>query len=277
MIEALAALTIAGLALVAELAIRRAVAAMKRWTLPTLPKRAPRPPREPKTPVARGGQAMAYLLLVGGTLTTVAANYAHAEENVGAKALSAVIPVLLFFAFHMAARDGRWLIRAGTGAVALFCFAISYDHISGLAKDYGESDGSAVLYPLAIDGAMIVATFVLSRTSDRTASESVRETIRVPARPAPPRTAVAHALSSDPKPVLSAPVEDRTVLSPVRPKRSPEDNEARLSAAREIADDLGDNLSRAKLVERLNKQGYTISTGAAAALVRELKAARPSR
>src|SRR3954453_5325956 len=95
-------------------------------------------------------RGMAYLLLGAGTLATVAANYAHAQQNPGAKALSAAVPVLLFIAFHVAAIDGRWWIRVSTGVVALFCFAISYDHISALAVRYGEGRLSSVLYPLAI-------------------------------------------------------------------------------------------------------------------------------
>ena len=223
------------------------------------------------------GRVMAYALLAGGTLATVASNYAHAEDHFGAQALSAVIPVLLFGAFHVAAYDGRWLIRGGTGVVALVCFGISFDHIRSLALRYGESDASAVLYPLGIDGAMIVATFVLSR------SRTVEDKPLSPAKTRPlttprsaidnwgQRTAVAHALSSDPKPaVLSSPVEDKAKTPVLRS----EDNEARLSAAQKIADDLGDSLSRARLIEGLKAQGFKISTGAAADLTRELKAGR---
>jgi hypothetical protein len=229
-------------------------------------------------------RGMAYLLLGAGTLATVAANYAHAHSNPGAKALSAAVPVLLFIAFHVAAVDGRWWIRVSTGVVALLCFAISYDHISSLAVRYGEKGLSPVLYPLAIDGAMIVATFVLSRparTEDKPAVLSAKA-VREPVRPKPA------VLSETPKPVLSAVPEDKPrtngfvrALPPVRPKQedSPADSlsrssEARLAAARKIAEELGDGLNRAALVERLKEQGYRISTQAAADLTRELKAAR---
>jgi Protein of unknown function (DUF2637) len=219
------------------------------------------------------GRLMAYVLLAGGTLATIAANYAHAKETPGAKLLSAAIPCLLFVAFHVAAQDGRWHIRGLTGAVAVLCFAISYDHISGLAREYDESKVSAVLYPLAIDGAMVVATFVLSRTADRARTEDkpVPSPVRKPVRAAPSvPDAVLPAVPEDKVPVngFHRPMPKRTE----RPVRA--DDEARLSAARKIADELGDKLSRASLVERLKEQGYPISTGAAAALVRELKAAR---
>ncbi len=234
-----------------------------------------------------GPKFMPYLLLAGGTVATIAANYAHASENIGAKALSAVVPALLFVAFHVAAFDGRWQVRAGTGLVALFCFAISYDHISALAKSYGESDVSSVIYPLAIDGTMIVATFVLSRTADRTAAgasavlsvpATVAEPVRKPVRPAVP---APKAVLSEDKPALSPVLpEDKVVLNgfdrpkPVRPRTEPADNDARLSAATRIAAELGDNLSRTTLVKALKAEGYKISTNEAATLTRELKAAR---
>jgi hypothetical protein len=239
---------------------------------------------------------MAYLLLTGGTVATVAANIAHAHDNFGAKALSAAVPALLFVAFHVAAADGRWWIRTTTGAVAVLCFAISYDHISALATKYGESKTSSVLYPLAIDGAMIVATFVLSRTADRTTvgvspvlseDKPALSSVRKPVRPAVLK----------PEPVLSAVLgEDRTKLDgfisprtedspprtngfarplPPRTERTaPKDNDARLSAATRIAAELGDKLSRTSLVEALKAEGYKISTNEAAKMARELKAAR---
>jgi Protein of unknown function (DUF2637) len=212
------------------------------------------------------GRGMAYLLLGAGTLATVAANYAHAHQNPGAKALSAVVPVLLFIAFHVAAQDGRWWIRVTTGVVAFLCFAISYDHISTLAKSYGESDVSAVLYPLAIDGAMIVATFVLSRPAKVADSPApvVPKPVRPVVRPSEP------VLSED-KPRTNGFVRP---LPPVRPRTDPKDNEARLSAATRIAADLGDKLSRETLTKALRADGYTINTNEAATLTRELKAAR---
>lgn len=224
------------------------------------------------------GRGMAYLLLGAGTLATVAANYAHAHQNPGAKALSAVVPVLLFIAFHVAAIDGRWWIRVSTGAVALLCFAISYDHISALAQSYGESETSSVLYPLAIDGAMIVATFVLSRPARTEDKPAVLSAPAVP-KPVRPKPVV---LSETPKPVLSVdgyiadgPRTNGFVRPmPVRPSAAPKDNDARLNAARKIAEELGDKFNRAALIEQLKVQGFKISTQAAADLTRELKAAR---
>jgi hypothetical protein len=224
-----------------------------------------------------GPKFMPYLLLAGGTAATIAANYAHAEENIGAKALSAAVPALLFVAFHVAARDGRWWIRVTTGAVAVLCFAISYDHIYSLARSYGESELSAHLYPLAIDGAMIVATFVLSRSADK-AAVGASAVLSVPAtRPEPVRKAVPA-----PAPVLS---EDKPEdkprtngfvrpMPPVRPRTEPKDNSARLSAATRIAAELGGKLCREKLVAALKAEGYKISTNEAATLTRKLKAAR---
>jgi hypothetical protein len=218
---------------------------------------------------------MAYLLLTAGTLATVAANYAHAHVNPGAKALSAVIPGLLFIAFHVAAVDGRWWIRASTGAVAVLCFAISYDHISALARSYGESETSSVLYPLAIDGAMIVATFVLSRparTEDKPAAVVPKPVRRTADKPEPLRVGDGRDRTGD-SPRTNGFVRPLPP-KPVRPAPVPKDNEARLSAATRIAQELGDSLSRGALVKALKEQGYRISTNEAAILTRELKAAR---
>lgn len=231
--------------------------------------------------VNRSARVMAYLLLLAGTGATIAANIAHAHPNVGARALSAVIPVLLFGAFHVAAHDDRPIIVWGTGILSVVCFGISYDHISALAIRYGESRLSSVLYPLGIDGAMIVATFVLSR-AQRTEGKPLSAPVdRVPqiVRPATVVRPVAHALSSDPKPgVLSATVEDKSPVedkTPATVRKQPKtaDNDARLTAAQEIADNLGrDKLTRAKLVEELAKRNFRIGTTDAAALTKELKA-----
>lgn len=276
-LNVLCALAIAGAALLAELGIRRAVAAVRRWKLPTWRPSLPRPKRPPSA----GKQFMAYALLAGGTGATIAANYAHAADNIGAKLLSAVIPVLLFFAFHIAAADGRWHIRVGTAAVALVCFAISYDHISHLAKDYNEGDLSAVLYPLGIDGAMIIGTFVLSRTADsvRTEDKPVLSPVRKPVRPVPTPRIDGYIAPEPGDRIGDKPRTNGFVrpMPPVRPKPVPGDNKARSDAAREIADELGDSLNRAVLVERLKAQGFKIGSQAAADLTRELKAARLSR
>jgi hypothetical protein len=285
MIETLTALAVAGLAYGGEWLIRYVVATVKMW-LTLRAEREPKParvkvPRMPKVKQPSkpaGGRFMAYLLLAGGTLATVAANYAHAHENIGAKLLSAVVPMLLFIAFHVAAADGRWWIRVSTGVVALVCFAISFDHIMHLAGSYGESDLSAVLYPLAIDGAMIVGTFVLSRTADRTAAAlsapapvSVPKPVRPAVRaPEPVLSAVPPVLSED-KPRTNGFVRP---MPPRTEKPVPKDNDARLSAATRIAKELGDKLSRETLVKALKEEGYKISTNEAAALTRQLKAAR---
>lgn len=266
-LNVLCALAIAGAALLAELAIRRAVASVALWwKVRTISKPLRAPVRTERRAMPTGGKVMAYLLLLAGTAATMAANIAHAQENIGARALSAVIPALLFMAFHVAAYDQRRIIRVGTGVVAVLCFGISYDHISALARRYGEGNLSAVLYPLAIDGAMVVATFVLSRPATvRTEEPSVRPK---PVRKAEPVLPAVLSETHEDSPRTNG------FVRPMPPRTVRTDNAARLSAAQKIADDLGDSLSRARLVEELKKQNYSISTGAAAALVRELKAAR---
>lgn len=284
MIESFVALAVAGLAYGGEWLIRHVVAGVKAWRY-LRPEREPKPARVkvPRVPKAKrpshpatGGRRMAYALLGGGTLATVAANYAHAHENFGAKALSAVIPVILFGAFHIAAVNNLWYIRLSTGVVAILCFTISYDHISSLARSYGETDLSSVLYPLGIDGAMVVGTFVLSRTAAvLSAPASAPVAVPKPVRPAvrasePVLSAVPPVLSED-KPRTNGFARP---LPPRTEKPVPKDNDSRLSAATRIAAELGDKLSRETLVKALKAEGYKISTNEAAALTRQLKAAR---
>lgn len=223
---------------------------------------------------------MCWLGLLAGTAVSVAANIEHMNGPALAKVLGASVPVLMAFGVHLTERVSNKLAMGVAWFAVLLAFLVSYQSTYFLVDGWGMTQFQAALFPLVPECVMIVALMGLTeevkrREADRTTPAAVRPpTIRVAPTPVPARTVTAQALSSDPKPaVLSAPVEDKPKAA-VLPRTKPGDNEARLSAAREIADDLGDKLSRARLVEELAKRGYPIATNAAAALTRELKASR---
>lgn len=104
----------------------------------------------------------AWIVLFLGTGVTVAANILHAQEAFWPRALSGSIPLILLFAAHTAAYAKSWLVRATMIPVALFAFFVSYDHMNALAMKYGEQYEIAKVYPLAVDGALLMATLVLA-------------------------------------------------------------------------------------------------------------------
>ena len=104
----------------------------------------------------------AWVVLGLGTGVTVAANILHAQADLWPRVLSGSIPLILLFAAHTAAYAKSWLVRCTMLPVALFAFFISYDHMNALAQTYGEQYEVAKAYPLAVDGALLVATLVLA-------------------------------------------------------------------------------------------------------------------
>lgn len=229
---------------------------------------------------------MCWLGLLAGTAVSVVANVEHMNGPKDGKfpvaeILGASVPVLMAFAVHLSERVTNKFGMGVAWAAVLLAFLVSYESSFDLVNSWGMSDFQAALFPLVPECVMIVALMGLTeevkrREADRTLSapSPVRPTIKVASAPVPQRTAVAHALSSDPKPaVLSAPAEDKPKAI-VRPRTAPGDNEARLSAAQKIVDELGGVPSRAVLVTLLKDQGFKIGSQAAADLTRELKAAR---
>jgi DNA-binding CsgD family transcriptional regulator len=132
---------------------------------------------------APGGRGWAYAGTVLGAVTSVAANIADAyvapktwhpthpgqtwSPDLGAVLGSVFWPLALLVASETLARK-RWAgsrSRAvGVGAVllvALVAAVISYQHLHGLLQHYQETDLSAALGPLAVDGLMIVCSLAL--------------------------------------------------------------------------------------------------------------------
>jgi hypothetical protein len=127
----------------------------------------------------RNGVGWAYVGVMLGGAVSVAANVAHSfVPPIGAPpgwrpmqgaVLSAVFwPVALFVAIEILSRttwpEGiawRMVRLGGLLPVAVVAAVVSYRHLSGLIRYYGEDGLTAAFGPLAVDGLMIVASAAL--------------------------------------------------------------------------------------------------------------------
>lgn len=129
------------------------------------------------TPAARrGGRGWAYAGAVLGGTVSVAANIAHSyvppagappdwSPLPGAVVGAVFWPVALIVAIEILARTAwpaglPWkVIRlGGLLPVAVVAAVVSYRHLAGLIRFYGEDGLTATVGPLAVDGLMIVAS-----------------------------------------------------------------------------------------------------------------------
>src|SRR3982751_5635788 len=153
------------------------------------------------------GRRWAYLGAALGGTVSIAANIAHSyvpptgaagdwSPRAGAVVGAVFWPVALFVATEILTRvawpSGRawWLLRwAGMLPVAVVAALVSYRHLSGLLRFYGEEPIVCVLGPLAVDRLMVMATGAILATSHHphtTTSVSVPAVPDAPSRvPAP--------------------------------------------------------------------------------------------
>ena len=110
---------------------------------------------------------------------------------VGAIIAAAFWPIALLISLEIISRvqwpKGRvWFVTryGGLTAVAAIAAVISYRHMSGLLRFYGESGVDATIGPLAVDGLMVVSSVALLAIADNvrrsevpsTASEGLQDT-----------------------------------------------------------------------------------------------------
>jgi hypothetical protein len=117
-------------------------------------------------------------VLVFGILTSITANVIHSLTRpdlatlagwqvYAGLGLSALAPIVLFVSTEMVTRIPvhskvlGWVRLGITLAIAGFSAWISYWHMEGVAVTLGETSGGQYIYPLIIDGMMIVATISL--------------------------------------------------------------------------------------------------------------------
>jgi hypothetical protein len=122
---------------------------------------------------AKVSRRWAYIALVLGAGSSIAANIAHAwvvdeAPSKGAVASSVLWPLLTLVAVELLIKTvwrpgwGWSTVRfVGPSLVAAVAFLVSYRHMHSLLLSYGEDPVTAALGPVAIDGLMLTATAAL--------------------------------------------------------------------------------------------------------------------
>jgi hypothetical protein len=153
--------------------------------------------------------------------------------------LSAVFwPVSLFVALEILSRTTwptgilwRVIRLGGLLPVAVVAAVVSYRHLSGLIRYYGEDGLTAAFGPLAVDGLMVVASAALLASS---VSPPIRVVSPTAERATPPAEVARHAVAVD-RPATSSPsVEETTATAsiaedghrPPVPRAQPDDARA---------------------------------------------------
>lgn len=121
-------------------------------------------------PARQHGNGVAWAVFLGGILVSIIFNLlAVSSAPVAAMYLAPVWPLALLGSVELATRNvwpsgWKWdVLRWGaTGAVAVASGYISFGHISDVMLSWGSDQVSAMLAPVAIDGAMLVAGTALA-------------------------------------------------------------------------------------------------------------------
>jgi len=143
------------------------------------PSKAARVVERPLNPQRRGASGVAWLAFGLGIIISVSANVGHiwfvtqpsAEALVSAMVFAAFWPVALAVAVEVLSRVTwpaafRWPGLLGTVLVGGVALVVSYRHMNGLLVYFGESEISAALGPVGVDGLLIVGGFALLAIGD---------------------------------------------------------------------------------------------------------------
>jgi hypothetical protein len=131
---------------------------------------------------ATNGRTWAYLGAALGVALSITANILHSyvpparspgwRPHPGAIVFAGLWPVILLVAIEILARvtwrPGKLYVALRFGGLiplATVAALVSYRHLSGLMRFYGEDRLSAALGPLAIDGLMVMASAALIATA----------------------------------------------------------------------------------------------------------------
>jgi hypothetical protein len=104
---------------------------------------------------------------------SVACNVLSAEPSWVGRGVAAWPPVALLLVVEVLARsplpDGRWRFAAigGAGSVAVVAAIASFTHMQAVARQVGESELVATLFPLSVDGLAVVASVALVEVNRR--------------------------------------------------------------------------------------------------------------
>jgi Protein of unknown function (DUF2637) len=168
--------------------------------------------------------------LMLGVAASVAANVLHARHEIVAQVISAWPPLALLLTVELTSRIPMHKpLLAGirvvaTGTIAGIAAWVSYWHMQGVAVNYGESESSAYLLPISVDGLIVVASVSLVELAGRIrlVEERKNNPVQAPvapvrfieptAAPAFPATApVSPAVAPTPLPVRPTPVHEEPV------------------------------------------------------------------
>lgn len=152
----------------------------KRWWWPVRKSRKTSPPKAARVversvnPQRRGASGVAWLAFGLGIIISVSANVGHiwfvtqpsAEALVSAMVFAAFWPVALAVSVEVLSRVTwprafKWPGLLGTVLVGGVALVVSYRHMNGLLVYFGESEISAALGPIGVDGLLIVGGFAL--------------------------------------------------------------------------------------------------------------------
>ena len=113
------------------------------------------------------------IALTLGVAASVAANVLHARPNFISQAIAAWPPLALLLTVELTSRIPmhRRVLAAfrvfATVAIAGIAAWVSYWHMASVAANYGETDTSAYLLPLSVDGLIVVASVSLVELAGR--------------------------------------------------------------------------------------------------------------
>lgn len=173
----------------------------------------------------RNVRPILWVLLVGGTLASLAGNITHAVMNApaGTFPLGPVIAAVLAPAFLLGlmhlmgvwARDSlgagamQVFLLAAVAAIGLVAFRLSFSSVRDLAKSYGYGQVDAAMFPFMLDGVIVICTVSLvaaSRLTDRARSAHPLPTEQLPAQE-PITTAAVRTPASVPMPTPAEPTQ----------------------------------------------------------------------
>ena len=123
-----------------------------------------------------------------GVAASVAANVLHADDNVISQTISAWPPLALLLTVELTSRIPMHRpMLAGVRVLATIVIAgiaawVSYWHMREVAVTYGETEISAYLLPISVDGLIVVASVSLVELAGRI---RMLEDARAKAAPAP--------------------------------------------------------------------------------------------
>jgi Protein of unknown function (DUF2637) len=108
-----------------------------------------------------------------GVAASVAANVLHAQPNIISQVISAWPPLALLLTVELTSRIPMHkpllaVVRVlATIAIAGIAAWVSYWHMQGVAVRYGETEASAFLLPISVDGLIVVASVSLVELAGR--------------------------------------------------------------------------------------------------------------